>query len=392
MQKADLSWLLYVSRKHTSNLDTLRLHKGWILLSRSGTIGNLAYVRSDMDGLIGSDDIIRIIADPQKILSGYLFAVLSSTLLVSLIQQKTYGAVIPHIEAHHMFNLPIPRLDPKQEKHIHNLIEKAAALRVEASKLIENSQERLLEAADLPIFSREEILNKGCWKFSYRGEDLGKHALTSWTYSPISKRMISILKSKKNTALGNLLIDNGIFYGARYKRVESDPGRGVELLNQANIFQLRPQGRWISNTSFKDLHNEMVPNHTILAAAQGTMGDNEVYGHCEFSYKNFNNKVISGHNVRIIPDIEKINPGYLYAFLSSDYGFHLLRNTSYGTKLLGFILDLVANIPIPILDKDSENSIGAQIYQAYDNRAEAILLEDEAQKILTNSLDFIAPS
>ena len=87
----------------------------------------MAYVRQDMDGLVGSDDIIRIVADPGRIPSGYLYAWLSSPLARALIEQQTYGAVIPHIEAHHVVDLPVPRLDAAIEQRIHELVERAAA-------------------------------------------------------------------------------------------------------------------------------------------------------------------------------------------------------------------------------------------------------------------------
>src|SRR5688572_14092602 len=61
MLKADLSDIPYVSKKYTLIQDILRLQKGWLLLSRSGSIGNLVCVRDDMAGMIGSDDIIRIL-------------------------------------------------------------------------------------------------------------------------------------------------------------------------------------------------------------------------------------------------------------------------------------------------------------------------------------------
>jgi len=94
MQRADLSGLRLISRKFTPGIETLRAHRGWILLSRSGTVGNLVYVREDMDGLVGSDDIIRIVADLNRISPGYLYTFLSSPLGKALIEQKTYGAVV----------------------------------------------------------------------------------------------------------------------------------------------------------------------------------------------------------------------------------------------------------------------------------------------------------
>ena len=56
MLRADLSWLAAESLDDTPpDMETLTLHQGWILISRSGTIGNMAYVsaRHGWSGRIG---------------------------------------------------------------------------------------------------------------------------------------------------------------------------------------------------------------------------------------------------------------------------------------------------------------------------------------------------
>lgn len=110
--KADLSFPKFISKKLTGNKEMLRVYKDWLLISRSGTIGNMVYVRSDMDGMIGSDDIIRVIVDKRKALPGYVYTFLVSSIGQALIEQKAYGAVISHIEGYHVEDIPIPRLNP----------------------------------------------------------------------------------------------------------------------------------------------------------------------------------------------------------------------------------------------------------------------------------------
>jgi type I restriction enzyme S subunit len=386
MLKADLSNLPLVSRKLTPSIDRLRLHQGWILLSRSGSIGNLAYTRADMDGLVGSDDIIRIVPNTNQIPSGYLYAFLSSSIGTSLIEQHTYGAVIQHIEAHHVTDLPIPRLDPATEQRIHEMIERAAALRVAANELLEEAKVHLFEATGLPRLSNMEALTKGCWCFTVPRSQYGEFALTAWTYNPITRKIIQHIQSGKHVELGEVIKPEGIFYGQRFARIDADPSVGIMLLSQMDTFQIRPQGRWISKRSVTD-HQEYVPSDgTILVAAQGTMGDNELFGHCQFSHRNLQDYMVTEHLLRIIPDPRQIEPGYLFTFLSSEYGFQLFRSTARGTKLLGFILGLVEKIPIPMVPKTLEEAIGSMVYRAYDNRADALALEDAAQALLLAAL------
>ena len=68
-----------------------------------------------MDGMACSEDVLRVVPDPDRILPGYLYAFLSSKFGKSLVVGGTYGAIIPHIEPHHIASLPVPRLGEELE-------------------------------------------------------------------------------------------------------------------------------------------------------------------------------------------------------------------------------------------------------------------------------------
>lgn len=56
--KADFSNLKIISKKRTANLNDYFLEEGWTVITRSGTIGNSAFVNKDFIGKAASDDII----------------------------------------------------------------------------------------------------------------------------------------------------------------------------------------------------------------------------------------------------------------------------------------------------------------------------------------------
>ena len=109
---ADLSTLPLLSKKdaHSSRLSYLRLREGMTLISCSGSIGRMAYTRPEMEGIWSSQDVLKVVPDPDHILPGYLYAFLSSKFGAPLVVGGTYGAIIQHIEPHHIANLPVPRL------------------------------------------------------------------------------------------------------------------------------------------------------------------------------------------------------------------------------------------------------------------------------------------
>ena len=132
---ADLNSVPLLSDK-TPVLSELLLKEGWTLISRSGTIGNTAYVRPEMDGMAASEHVMRVAPDQTKIWPGYLFAFLSTLQGNSLLKRRTYGSIIQHIEPHHIADLPVPLPEPSEQERLHNLVARAAAARTEASRLL----------------------------------------------------------------------------------------------------------------------------------------------------------------------------------------------------------------------------------------------------------------
>ena len=63
-----------------------------------------------------------------------------------------------------------------------------------------------------------------------------------------------------------------------------------------------------------------------------------------------------------------------------------LRSTECGTWIMGFILALVAQIPVPMVGEGLQEEVGNQVYEAYESRAEAFSLKDNAQALLGEAL------
>ena len=125
MLQADLSQLPLLRKQnaYSPGLSYLRLEEGMTLISCSGTIGRMVYVRPEMAGMWSSQHVMKVVPDPDHILPGYLYAFLSSKFGLPLVVGGTYGAIIQHIEPYHIANLPVPRLGKKLEASVHNLVQ-----------------------------------------------------------------------------------------------------------------------------------------------------------------------------------------------------------------------------------------------------------------------------
>lgn len=389
MVKSDIFSGKYISKKYTSQINELEIKAGWILLSCSGTLGNTVFTNEYFNGRIGTHDLIRIIPNSKKIKPGFLYAYLRSKYGYSLLVQPSYGGVVKHIEPHHIENLPIPLLPEPKQKEIHALILEASQLRKAANELLSESEESLLSKIGITaeeltkLNSPYESDVQRC--FGVKLKKLNTYTLRARNYSKRKEIIISRLSEGKWDKLIDVL-SNAPTYGARFKRIESRSANGIELLSQGDIFLQKPTGRKISKKSIKNFEDELVRKGTTLIPAQGTLGENEIFGRAKFVWGYLENKLVAGHAMRFIPNIDRIGSGYLYAVLSSPLWFRILRDSVYGTNLLGFIVNLIQEYPIPRFHKSFENRIDALVKEAYEKLTQANMKEDEAISVVENEI------
>lgn len=123
-----------ISRRQVDNMPSLKLKRNYILITRAGTIGNVAFVDKQIENLIISEDVLRVVPNDEKT-AYYLYAFLSSKIGKELISLFTYGSVIQHIESQHLELVPIPNLPIE-------VYEKIVELTCESIKKIEIAKEK----------------------------------------------------------------------------------------------------------------------------------------------------------------------------------------------------------------------------------------------------------
>lgn len=159
---AEMSKLPLIANKQVARNPKLVLEHGWSLITRSGSIGRMAYVRPDMVGLACSEDVLRVVPDTSLIPSGYLYAFLSSRYGVPLVVAGTYGAIIQHIEPEHIADLPVPRFGAAFEAEIHQLIDESARLRSAANETLSETLAELEVAAGFSMVELPQVTELSC--------------------------------------------------------------------------------------------------------------------------------------------------------------------------------------------------------------------------------------
>ena len=104
-QPADLKYLSPASHR---NIDMIVIRTGWLLVTRSGTVGRVAICPPEWDGWAASEHIIRIVPDETKCPSGYLCSFLTSSLGQAQLSANIHGAVVDELTDEQVRNVLIP--------------------------------------------------------------------------------------------------------------------------------------------------------------------------------------------------------------------------------------------------------------------------------------------
>jgi type I restriction enzyme S subunit len=364
MLKSDFSSLKYLSKKYTKDLGNYLVQKGWTLVSRSGTIGNTIFVNENFLGKAASEHIIRVIPDESKIAAGFLYAYLSSKFGYSLLTQGTFGAVIQHIEPHHIKDLPIPLLPEAEQAAIHAMIEEAAQLRVEANRLLEEAVKEI----EKEIGGYQKIETFKCTSIPSEQISVFQNRLDA-QYHYFRKDLrskINFIPFKKLK-----LFAEDVFVGGRGKRNYTK--QGLPFLSSSEILLAAPLSgcKYISPKE-KNKADLIVQQGWLLITRSGTVGNVVLAG------KTVSGIAVSEHALRVIVKSDEVTPEYIFACLRTSYGKQTLESGAFGSVIITLNEDFINEMEIPILSKDKIEIITQMIKRYVNNFDRANELETAA--------------
>jgi type I restriction enzyme S subunit len=388
MTEADVNILPLLSKKDalSNKLSFLKVEEGMSLITCSGSIGRMAFARADMTGTWSNQDILKVVADAEKISDGYLYAYLSSRFGVPLITSGTYGAIIQHIEPHHIGDLPVPRLGDIESK-ADRLIKRASTLRTEAINELKTASEEYLNAAGIGDIS-PEYWHENSRRIGF-STTVTKLSLRAMNYLPINKDLESRVKTTSTQwkELEQIVVAGTLRSGPRFKRIDSEPEFGVELIGQQECFNLRPSGRWIAK---KYLPNDQLlfpPDGAVMIAAQGCAGEHDLFGRAQFITGKRLNYAYSQHFLRVIADENQMPRGALFAYLNSQIAYRIRKGYQIGSMQQDFHPDMIKKMPVPIIDRTEAERIDAAVRSAYKKFDDAIDAEDEAIALVERAIE-----
>lgn len=379
---ADLSNIFLLSKKQVEGNPALVIGEGWTLITCSGTIGRMAYARSDMKGMAGSQHFIRVVPDISKITPGYLYAYLSSRFGVPIVVSGTYGAIIQHIEPHHIADLPVPRLGDV-EKQAHELVQKAAELRVEATNLFKSAGRMVNERFGFP---EKLALSYRVFSCSVASSTQVLKRLEATYHDAVAQESDHLIfgVQRKNEFS---TLDVSISETGRLKQVFVDEEYGVPFLTSGEIFRQRYEPtRFLSNRLLPDESEWATQEGDLLLARSGQVGG--IIGRGVWADRRFAGGCVSVDVLRLGAQNSQILPGYLYAYLFlTDVGYRQLIRTAAGSSIPHLSAPDVSRLLIPRCDSTLESEINELVWNAGHKRAEAQDKEDHARTLVERTIE-----
>ncbi len=177
--------------------------------------------------------------------------------------------------------------------------------------------------------------------------------------------------------LSDLTVDgmSGIFKGKMIKRIfVNSKEHGVPFLNTSDMLEadLSNVPRIPKKIADSDFQCYLQPE-TILISAAGTIG------RTLFAREDMKGMFACSDIMKIIPDRSIIPSGYLYAFLSSEFGIPLVTSGTFGSIILHIDAKDLSTIPVPRFSDEFEGEIDALIKEASKFRTEAVELINAAR-------------
>jgi len=371
----------YISENTDVDIDALKVKKGMMLMSVSGTIGKCSIVGKSLNDKVFSHDLLRI-TGKNEYDTGYIYAYFCTPIGQQMLQTNNYGAVIQHIEPEHLKNIIVPNAPELIKRKIHNLVVESYDLRDRSNELIDEAEHILYEELQLPpieqlkpkYFDATVDLRNYTTKLSRL--DLRLDCSYHTPEILIAKEIIN-KNCKEFVPLKDKRLSDKIYTGNRFTRVFVDSKHGIPYLNGKQILELDPNGFEKKYLSFSQ-HEERIKKqleikeNTIIVTCSGTIGKTVLVPKHWVGW-------VGTHDLIRIESNNMDTIGYVFSWLNSEYGQLLLKSLTYGAVVDHIEAFHIANMGIPLLKNESkQKEINDKVLQANELRYQAYLKEQEA--------------
>ena len=362
-----------------TTLASLYVEPNWVLVTCSGTVGRAILAYTAHKDFAVSSDLLRVKVEGDPVLRSYVYGFMRSRLGHSMMEGSHYGSIVKHLRPAHLQTLPIPVLTGAVMETVHEEVKSAFELRDRAYRL---------DVAARELFSNE--MSERSMMRSEEGYSLpaailfgGRRRLEASAHSP-QAQFVTQIYERNSRSMDTLGAVAHAFLPNRFKRIYGE--NGVSYLDSEPIFKVNPAlTKSLTLATKINFSDYMVQRGWLLMARSGQVYG--INGQAILANEWHEQKVITEHIMRIIPNREKIQPGYLQTVLSHPLlGKPLVVSRAFGTSVPELATQDIEALPIPRLDSAKETQIAEAAEEANVMRYEADCLENSAVTTLETAL------
>ena len=363
----------FLAKAQANQLHHLKLEKDWILVTCSGTLGNVSFTNSTFENRIATHDLIRIVPNSKYVNKGTLYAFLSSKYGYYQITQSQFGGVVKHINDTQAKDILVPVFPLELQEEVNNLVNASARLREEAIDAFNNA---------IKIF--EDNLVKSKFDFSYQTKSISSASISGAfkrfdaQYQIGMQRLRKELTGVKTIKLSKLA--SKIYVGNRGKRyyVKS----GIPFLSSSDMMLYNPvKYSTPISVNTPNLETLLVNTNDILISRSGTVGNSVIVS------DTLNRKAVSEHALRLVIDNSQIDSRYIFCYLNTTHGKRVLEALAYGSVIITLGEEFVGDIDIPILSPEIQSAINEAIGRYSSCMDKSILFDNQAVKLIEKCIE-----
>ncbi len=368
----------WVASSKIRDLDQLFVEAGWIVVTRSGSVGDALITFTPHVEKVISDDLLRVEVRRSED-RGRVYAFLRSKYGRMMVRSSKYGSVVKHLECDHLREIPVPVIPAALRKTLTSEIDKVFELRDRAYAATLEAEQ--LYGQRFGTVARGVASEMG---YTCRAAEMfyRQRRLDARHYDPQTMSVLSALANSKVRTAPLVKVSTDIFGVPRFKHVYQE--EGIAYLDSEDLFKLNPEiTKFIPSVTKKDASLYYVERGWVLMACSGQLYG--LNGSVVLADAWQEKKIVSNHVVRIVP--KDIRPGYLAMVLGHpDLGRPLVQRAAFGSEVPEIAPEGLKSVPVPRLGS-GEEAIADLVEGACAMRAEADSKEDAAVRSLESHLE-----
>lgn len=375
---ANLNTGRYLSKSQAANLSYLILKKDWILVTCSGTLGNVTYTNKNFENHIATHDLIRIIPNSKRVNKGTLYAFLSSKYGYYQITQSQFGGVVKHINTEQTKSIIVPVFPEDFQRAIDDHIQESARMREQATDALNKAISKVNDYCSWP-FEKTFGHKTSSMKIS-NIRDSYNLRLDAPVFVNDGVRWLSSIK-RPTKRLGDCKIKT--WYPGIFKRVYVR--NGLPYVKGSALFLTNPfkSCDQLSKTKTPQLDELWLKERMLLISCAGACGDVRLITK-EYEDKN---AIGSPDIIRLTSSDSLFTTEYIFAYLQIPAVYDFMQSMKYGSVIERFDKYSVENIPIVEPSQELSQEVTDIIRQYMNYTYRAFQLEETAITMVEEEIE-----